>query len=114
MADKLAVLYHNQGRYEEAKPLYKRALIIREQVLGENHPDTAQALNNLAELYRTLGRYEEAEPLYMRAITTNEQALDQKHPDIASNLNNLASRKVYGNYTFQVKNYPRRENYILK
>jgi len=35
-------------------------LAIREKVLGTEHPDTAQSLNNLAELYRAQGRYGEA------------------------------------------------------
>ena len=60
-------LYY-QGRYEEAEPLYKRALEIRERVLGPDHPDTATSLNNLAILYDNQGRYEEAEPLYKRAL----------------------------------------------
>ncbi len=38
-------------RYEIAKPLFQRALRIREQVLGEQHSDTAQILSNLAYLY---------------------------------------------------------------
>jgi len=33
------------------KPLCIRALKIREEVLEENHPDLATALNNLAMLY---------------------------------------------------------------
>ncbi len=36
----LANLYHAQGKYDEAKPLYE----IREQVLGPQHPDTARSL----------------------------------------------------------------------
>ena len=30
-----------QGRYDEAEPLYERALAIYEKVLGEEHPYTA-------------------------------------------------------------------------
>ena len=41
----------DHAQYEQAKPLYERALAINEQVLGPNHPDTASSLNNLAELY---------------------------------------------------------------
>ena len=36
----LAALYHAQGRYGEAEPLYKRALEANERVLGKEHPDT--------------------------------------------------------------------------
>ena len=35
----LAVLYYSQGTYGEAEPFYKRALAIREKVLGPDHPD---------------------------------------------------------------------------
>jgi hypothetical protein len=45
--------------------LYKRALAIREKVLGPEHPSVGAALNNLALLYDSQGRYPEAEPLYM-------------------------------------------------
>src|SRR5207248_6642169 len=37
----LAVLFNMQGKYDEAEPLYQRALAIREKVLGPDHPDTA-------------------------------------------------------------------------
>ena len=35
---------------------YRRALAIREEALGPDHPDTAHSLNNLAELLRAQGR----------------------------------------------------------
>ena len=31
----------NQGKYDDAEPLYKRALAIREETLGPRHPDAA-------------------------------------------------------------------------
>lgn len=46
----LAVLYGKRGKYKEAEPLCKRALDIREKVLGKEHPDVAKQLNNLALL----------------------------------------------------------------
>ena len=36
----LAGLLHAQGDYARAKPLYERALAIREKALGAEHPDT--------------------------------------------------------------------------
>ena len=70
-----AVLYARQDRYSEAEPLYQRALQIRAQgiyhqdthtqlntsdnssyhvVLGTDHPDYAQSLNNMGSLYQVL------------------------------------------------------------
>ena len=87
---RLAALYRSQGRYGEAEPLYRRALQIREQQWGADHPDTATSLNNLAVLYLSQGRYGEAEPLYRRALQICEQQLGADHPDTAGSLNNLA------------------------
>src|SRR5215831_2077948 len=86
----LAVLYHVQGKYAEAEPLYKRALGIREKTLGPDHPDVASSLNSLAALYRAQGKYTEAEPLYQRALMIRERALEPDNPGTAMSLNGLA------------------------
>ena len=43
----LALLYFYQDRFDEVEPIYKRSLAIREQALGEEHPDVAESLKNL-------------------------------------------------------------------
>jgi tetratricopeptide (TPR) repeat protein len=48
----LAELYRAQGQYEEAEPLYRRALAISEKALEPDHPDVATILNNLALLHQ--------------------------------------------------------------
>ena len=78
------------GDYAAARPLSERALAIREQMLGSDHPDTATSLNNLAELLRATGDYAAARPLYERALAIREQVLGSDHPDTATSLNNLA------------------------
>jgi tetratricopeptide (TPR) repeat protein len=86
--------------YATALLLYERALAIREQVLGPEHPDTARSLNNLALLHDTLGNYAAAQPLYERALAIFEQMLGLTHPDIARILNNVALlHHTIGNYT---------------
>ena len=59
------------------------ALRMRTEVLGEEHPDTVQSLNNL-------GRYAEAEPLHQRSLAIKEKALGPEHPAVATSLNSLA------------------------
>jgi Tetratricopeptide repeat len=44
------LLYVNQGKYEEAEPLYQHTLVIRERVLGPDHPDTVTTRENYASL----------------------------------------------------------------
>jgi Tetratricopeptide repeat len=43
------------GAYLRARPLFERALAIREKVLGPEHLDTAASLNNLAIAFKTIG-----------------------------------------------------------
>jgi tetratricopeptide (TPR) repeat protein len=86
----LANLYHDQGIYAEAEPLYVRSLAISEEQLGANHPDTATSMNNLAGLYESIGRYAEAETLYVRSLAIRKEQLGANHLDTASSLNNLA------------------------
>ena len=62
------------GRHDEAEPLFRRAIAIREKANGPDGPELAPPLNNLAELCRELARYEEAEPLYLRALSIREHS----------------------------------------
>ena len=77
--------------YTQAEPLYRRALAIREQYLGPEHPDTATILHNLAILQRDTGNFVEAEQLYQRAMAIREQHLGPEHPYTANALSNLAN-----------------------
>ncbi len=79
-----------KAEYAQAKPLYERALAIREKMLGKEHPDVATSLNNLAGLYRAQGAYEQALPLSERAFAIFEKVHGKEHPEVASSLNNLA------------------------
>jgi len=87
----LAELYRYQGKYEQAEPLYLRALSIFEQRLGAEHPYTAEVLHGLAELYQQQGKYEQAEPLYQRALTVREKCLGPNHPDTEVSRNAYAA-----------------------
>jgi len=91
LLNQTAYYLHDRARYEEAEPLYQRALGIAEKALGAEHPYVGAGLNNLAALYHAQGRYEEAEPLYQRALAITEKALGAEHPDVGTRLNNLAA-----------------------
>jgi tetratricopeptide (TPR) repeat protein len=73
-----------------ARPWYERALAIRERLLGPDHPDTADGLNNLGILLRHQGELATARLLYERALAIREQVLGRDHPGTAEALNNLA------------------------
>ncbi|MGD1906766.1 MAG: tetratricopeptide repeat protein [Leptolyngbyaceae cyanobacterium] len=86
----LARLYCYQGRYGEAEPLYKQALAMQQQLLGNENLDVASSLNSLASLYKAVGGYNLAEPLYKQALAIRQRLLGKKHVDLANSLNNLA------------------------
>lgn len=82
------------GVYEQARTYIERALVIREQVLGPAHSDTAQSLNSLGILSIWQGKYEQAEPLLQRALTIREQILGPMHPDTAQSLRGTSVRNT--------------------
>jgi CHAT domain-containing protein/Tfp pilus assembly protein PilF len=83
------------GRYSEAEDMYKRALTIREQALGPNHPDVAEVLNNLAVEYRHLGRFAEGEILLRRALSIQEKARGPNHAEVARVLQNIGDMAYF-------------------
>ena len=82
--------------YEEAKPLLKRALAIREKALRPDDPDVTISLNNLASFYRAQGAYEHARPLHGHALAIWEKALGPDHPDVAIALNGIVKLTNFG------------------
>jgi len=91
LLDGLARLLRLQRDYGAARPLYERALAIREAALGPTHPTTAASLHNLARLLADQGDTAAARPLYERALAICEAALGPTHPHTAASLNNLAN-----------------------
>jgi hypothetical protein len=72
-----------------ARPLFERALAIREQALGPRHPDTAASLNELAVCLASQGEFVLARPLQERALAINLSLVGPQHHATASCLNSL-------------------------
>ena len=92
--------------YENALKWYKKALAIREKVLGKDHPDTATTYNNIAGVYSRKGEYDIALEWYEKALAIREKVLGKDHPDTATTYNNIAgvySRK--GEYDIALEWY---------
>lgn len=90
-APEVARSLFKQKRYEEAEPFFRDALAICEEVLGEEHLDTATALHELAYDLFWLDKNDEAEYLCIRALTCRENQLGSEHPDTADTMDLLAS-----------------------
>jgi len=91
LLNQLAGLFRIAGYFSAAIPLLRRALAIKEKILGKQHPDTAISLNNLAGLLESKGDYSKAEPLYKRALAIRKKVLGKEHPLTAQSMNNLAA-----------------------
>jgi tetratricopeptide (TPR) repeat protein len=92
LLDRVASYRHAAlAAYERARPLFQRALAIREKMLGGEHPLTAASLNNLARLLWDEGDLAGAQPLFERSLAIRERTLGRDHARTAASLNNLSS-----------------------
>ena len=76
------MIYHEEGRYATAEPLYQKAIAIEEKVRGPEHPDVSACVSNLASLYEEQGQYDRAELLYQGILLIDEKALGRGHPAV--------------------------------
>jgi tetratricopeptide (TPR) repeat protein len=77
-------------RYPEAETIFRRALIIRESVLGAEHADLLATLDGLAYAYFGQKKYDEAEATYQRLIALWTKSVGETHPMLAIALDKLA------------------------
>jgi eukaryotic-like serine/threonine-protein kinase len=77
-----------QGETEEAVEMQQQGLVLKEKVLGPDHPDVGFSEGNLSIALQSVGRNEEALRHVDRAITLLERGLGSGHPELASQLNN--------------------------
>jgi transcriptional regulator with XRE-family HTH domain/tetratricopeptide (TPR) repeat protein len=80
-----------RGEFGQGRPFFDRALAIREETLGPDHPDTAETLDCFALLLWQRGELAAARPLAERALGIRERVLGPDHVETALSLNNLAS-----------------------
>jgi tetratricopeptide (TPR) repeat protein len=64
----LGILQCNQKKLEEGKATHQRALAIRTNLLGGQHPNVANSWNNLGTIFRDEGNFEEALKCYENAL----------------------------------------------
>jgi tetratricopeptide (TPR) repeat protein len=72
-----------QGKMNEALPLYKKALELRERSQGSMGEGLAEILNNLGRVYYLQNEYVLGEEMYLRAIRIDEFHLKKGDPQLA-------------------------------
>ena len=102
--EEIASQAYEEGNYNDALTIQKKVVEIRKKLLGEEHPDYADALSNLASYYSKLGNYTEEIRLATVAMEIRKKVLGEEHPDYAISLSNLASYySDLGNYTEAIR-----------
>ena len=106
LLNNMSLVLSEQGDYVKALKYCKKAMKIREQVLGPSHPDTAMTYNNLASMYSDVGEYDKALIYYEKDLAISEQVLGPNHLDTATTYNNMAAVfRVQGNYRMALEYY---------
>lgn len=62
-----------------------------QRTLGNEHPNTLLAMNNLAVSYGKVGRKQEAIELREKVLEARQRTLSNEHPDTLMAMNNLAN-----------------------
>lgn len=73
-------LLMEQGKEENSKDYFERALKLAEKSFGENHPHTAEAYYALGIYQYNGGKYTEAAELFDKAIEIRKNILGKEHP----------------------------------
>jgi tetratricopeptide (TPR) repeat protein len=80
----------DQGKYEAAEAMNRRALEGSEKVLGKDHPSTLTSVSNLASVLQGQGKYEAVEAMNRRALEGSEKVLGKDHPSTLTSVYCLA------------------------
>ena len=83
-------VYRKLGRIHPAEVLLQRVVVFRRSSLGEEHPDTLVAENELANVYWDQARFKEAEELHRQVLERRRRLLGEEHPDTLKSMGNLA------------------------
>lgn len=96
-ADQLSlelIKLYQARKFDEAIPLAKRALKLREKALGANDLLVAEALTNLAEIYLVKGKSDDGEPLLKRALSIYDKNPGGNGVIVGRTLDHLAALRL--------------------
>lgn len=90
LLNEVGIYLSSRAEDQAARQQLERALRIREEVFGPNHPDVAITLGNLGNVLLALGDREGARDHLQRALAIFEAAYGRNDPDVGKALTNLA------------------------
>ena len=106
---KLGYIYYYLGAYDKALEYDEKAVVIRENVLGTEHPSTATTYNNIGLVYWKRGGqgdYDKALEYYEKALEIKEKVYGIEHTSTATSYNNIGLvYKAKGDYDKALEYY---------
>jgi tetratricopeptide (TPR) repeat protein/predicted Ser/Thr protein kinase len=84
LLNNVAAVLRGQGKRRDSLEKHRRALAIREQLVGPQHPYVASSLNNIGVVLWSLGEYDEALAAHRRELEISRAAFGNNHLMTAS------------------------------
>ncbi|KAK6356092.1 hypothetical protein TWF718_000466 [Orbilia javanica] len=107
-ADRIASVFENQGKYDEAMQWYDQALAGYKKILSEDHPLILSTIHNIASVFFRQDKYDEAMEQYERVLADKEKALGKDHLSTLDTVHGIAGVFfVQGNYDKAMQWYER-------
>ncbi|KAJ7668844.1 hypothetical protein B0H17DRAFT_219425 [Mycena rosella] len=82
--------YFFSGELEKAKQLEIAVLENRRNTLGDDHPDTLEAMHWVAWIYENLGKFQDAEEVGILVVNKRKEVLGENHPQTLNSTGDLA------------------------
>lgn len=90
----MGIIHCESRKLNDAINCYEEAIKIRRVLLGENHVDVAQILNNIGSVFARNGEYQRALKPWQRALEMyRHNGLEEEHQKIVITLGNIALSK---------------------
>ncbi|MBX2819939.1 MAG: serine/threonine-protein kinase [Rhodothermaceae bacterium] len=107
--DRISTSLSRQRNFSEAEDLFRRALSIRQSLLGESDPKVANTMYELANTLSSLGRVDEAEEYYQQALNIYLKVYGSQSPGAAVSYQALGMIEWYHR-----KNFDAAYDYLTK
>ena len=84
-------VYESLGLYDSAAAILEKALSIRRELFGRDHPDVAESMTNLGQVLYDKSDFAAAEPLYREGLEIRRKIFGREHAKVAESLNGLGT-----------------------
>jgi serine/threonine protein kinase/lipopolysaccharide biosynthesis regulator YciM len=108
LRDTIGWTYRELGELKVAKPHLERAVKLRREQLGAEHPDTLHSVRRLGGLYWSQGRYKESAKLLEKALLISQRVLGIEHITTLGITQGLATAYI------EIGRYDEAEQFYLK